>query len=127
MFACGQNVGAKAITSVIPTGISTAEKTRLKASNALSSRTRPVAFLTNRFRLLLGGVASARDPVVVTCILLRGGGGYLLPHKHPRCGHAPCHPSQFSISPVLTSTSGIRITSIITVGILLVSLRDVAM
>ena len=55
MLACGQNVGVNAITSVIPTGISTAEKTRLKASNALSSRTRPVALRTNRFRLLVGG------------------------------------------------------------------------
>ena len=55
MFACGQNVGVNAITSVMPTGISTAEKTRLNASNALSSRTRPVAFRTNRFRLPPGG------------------------------------------------------------------------
>ena len=54
-FACGQNVGANAITSVMPTGISTAENTRLNASNALSSRTKPVALRTNRFRLLAGG------------------------------------------------------------------------
>ena len=55
MLACGQNVGVNAITSVMPTGISTAEKTRLNASNALSSRTKPVALRTNRFRLLVGG------------------------------------------------------------------------
>ena len=67
MFACGQNVGVKAITSVIPTGIRTAEKTKLKASNALSSRTRPVAFLTNKFLLLLaGGWEPARAPAVAT-------------------------------------------------------------
>jgi hypothetical protein len=66
MFACGQNVGVKAITSVIPTGISTAEKTKLKASNALSSRTRPVAFLTNKFLLLVGGWEPARAPAVAT-------------------------------------------------------------
>ena len=66
MFACGQNVGVNAITSVIPTGISTAEKTRLNASNALSSRTRPVAFRTNRFRLPPGGCAPARASMVAT-------------------------------------------------------------
>ena len=60
MFACGQNVGVNAITWVIPTGISTAEKTRLNASNALSSRTRPVAFLTKRFRLPPGGCDPSR-------------------------------------------------------------------
>ncbi len=65
MFACGQNIGVNAITSVIPTGMSTAEKTRLNASNALSSRTKPVAFRTNRFRLPPGGCAPARVPVVV--------------------------------------------------------------
>jgi len=48
MFACGQNWGVKPMTCVIPTGMSTAEKTRLNASNAFSSRTRPVAFLTKR-------------------------------------------------------------------------------
>src|SRR5579875_2314165 len=47
MFACGQNCGAKPITCVIPTGISTALNTRLNASNALSSRTRPVALRVN--------------------------------------------------------------------------------
>ena len=66
VFACGQNVGVKAMTSVIPTGISTAEKTRLKASNALSSRTRPVALRTNKFLLLVGGWESARAPAVAT-------------------------------------------------------------
>src|SRR5205085_624782 len=54
MFACGQNCGVKPITCVIPTGISTAEKTRLNASNAFSSRTRPVALRTNRSRLAAG-------------------------------------------------------------------------
>src|SRR5215471_11257856 len=73
MFACGQNVGVKDITCVIPTGIRTAENTRLKASNALSSRTRPVAFLTKRLRLLAGGGALALDPAVVTCILPTAG------------------------------------------------------
>src|SRR6266498_784905 len=48
MFACGQNCGAKPITCVIPTGMRTAEKTRLKASKAVSSRTRPVALRTKR-------------------------------------------------------------------------------
>src|SRR5579871_3018290 len=42
-FALGQKVGAKENTCVMPTGISTAEKTRLKASNGDNSRTRPVA------------------------------------------------------------------------------------
>jgi hypothetical protein len=73
MFACGQNVGAKDITWVIPTGIRTAEKTKLKASNALSSRTRPVAFLTNKFLLLVGGWEPARAPAVATsfsCLLV---------------------------------------------------------
>ena len=66
IFACGQKIGVKAITSVIPTGISTAENTRLNASNALSSRTRPVAFRTNRLRPPPGGCAPLRIPVVVT-------------------------------------------------------------
>ena len=68
MLACGQNIGVKAITSVMPTGMRTAENTRLKASNALSSRTRPVAFLTNRLRLPPGGCAPLRLSVVVTLI-----------------------------------------------------------
>jgi hypothetical protein len=73
MFACGQNVGVKDMTSVIPTGMRTAENTRLKASNALSSRTRPVAFLTNKFLLLVGGWEPAFAPAVATafsCLLL---------------------------------------------------------
>src|SRR6266851_4710318 len=45
-FAFGQNVGANEKTCVMPTGMSTAEKTRLKASNGVSSRTRPVALRT---------------------------------------------------------------------------------
>src|SRR5579875_461522 len=81
MFACGQKVGVNAITSVIPTGIRTAENTRLKASNALSSRTRPVAFLTKRFRLPAGGMAPARHPAV----------GTVTGHKHRRHGHEPRH------------------------------------
>jgi hypothetical protein len=51
----------------------TAENTRLKASNALSSRTRPVAFLTNKFLLLVGGWEPAFAPAVATafsCLLL---------------------------------------------------------
>ncbi len=48
MFACGQNCGANPITCVIPTGIRTAEKTRLNASNPLSSRTSPVALRVNK-------------------------------------------------------------------------------
>ena len=47
MLACGQNCGANPNTWVIPTGIRTAEKTRLNASKPLSSRTSPVAFRVN--------------------------------------------------------------------------------
>src|ERR671930_2098140 len=68
MFACGQNCGAKPITCVIPTGMSTAEKTRLKASKAVSSRTRPVAFLTKR----PSRPTCASAAVVVTSSLLLG-------------------------------------------------------
>src|SRR5262252_503802 len=66
MLACGQNVGVNAITWVIPTGISTAEKTRLNASKALSSRTRPVALRTKRLRLPPGGCAPSRASMVAT-------------------------------------------------------------
>src|SRR5712692_8391414 len=45
-LALGQKVGANENTWVMPTGMSTAEKTRLKASNGESSRTRPVALRT---------------------------------------------------------------------------------
>src|SRR5579863_79720 len=45
-LAFGQNVGANENTCVMPTGMSTAENTRLKASNGESSRTRPVALRT---------------------------------------------------------------------------------
>jgi hypothetical protein len=54
------------IPGAVPTGIRTAEKTRLNASNAFNSRTRPVAFRTNRFRLPPGGCAPVRAPMVVT-------------------------------------------------------------
>src|ERR1700733_10740172 len=77
MLACGQKVGVNAITSVIPTGIRTAEKTRLKASNALSSRTRPVALRTNKFLLLAGGWEPVCGSAVATApsCLLRGRNG----------------------------------------------------
>src|SRR6266849_2901548 len=45
-LALGQKVGANENTWMMPTGMSTAEKTRLKASNGESSRTRPVALRT---------------------------------------------------------------------------------
>src|SRR5919204_439465 len=70
-FACGQNCGAKPITCVIPTGMSTAEKTRLKASNAVSSRTRPVAFLTKR--PCLPTCASAAVVATFPPLFVRGG------------------------------------------------------
>ena len=73
IFAWGQNCGVKDMTSVIPIGISTAENTKLKASNALSSRTRPVALRTNKFLLLVGGCEPARAPAVATGILLFAG------------------------------------------------------
>jgi hypothetical protein len=43
-LACGQKTGANAMMPMNPIGTRTAEKTRLKASKALSSRTNPVAF-----------------------------------------------------------------------------------
>src|SRR5947209_17145820 len=45
-LALGQKVGANANIWVMPTGMRTAEKTRLKASNGDNSRTRPVALRT---------------------------------------------------------------------------------
>src|SRR5579864_6481664 len=45
-LALGQKVGANENTCVMPTGMSTAENTRLKASKGESSRTRPVALRT---------------------------------------------------------------------------------
>src|SRR5579875_521540 len=71
MLACGQNWGANPITCVIPTGMSTAENTRLNASNALSSRTRPVALRVNSVGTPLGFcsvVISSTFPKPVTSV-----------------------------------------------------------
>src|ERR1051326_8868459 len=45
-LALGQKVGANEKTCVMPTGMRTAENTRLKASKGESSRTSPVALRT---------------------------------------------------------------------------------
>jgi hypothetical protein len=78
MFACGQNIGVNAMTSVMATGISTAEKTRLNASKALNSRTKPVAFRTKRVRPPPGGCAPARLAGAALATLLPQTQAYLI-------------------------------------------------